>query len=59
MTKKKKVQEEKEAAKRLKEETVKKKDKLVEMLQNARISRRSSVKGSTPEGNEKLHDKFD
>ena len=27
------------------------KDKLVEMLQNARISRRSSVKGSAPEGN--------
>ena len=27
------------------------KDKLVEMLQNVRISRRSSVKGSAPEGN--------
>ena len=34
-----------------------KEDKLVEMLQNARISRRSSVKGSAPEGNGKPHHK--
>ena len=33
------------------------KDKLMEMLQNARISRRSSVKGSAPKGNGKLHHK--
>ena len=33
------------------------KDKIVEMLQNARILRRSSVKGSAPEGNEKPHHK--
>ena len=33
------------------------KDKLVEMLQNARISRRSSLKGSAPEGNGKPHHK--
>ena len=33
------------------------KDELVEMLQNAHISRRSSVKGSAPEGNGKLHHK--
>ena len=33
------------------------KDELVEMLQNARISRRSSVKGSTTEGNGKPHHK--
>ena len=33
------------------------KDELVEMLQNARISRRSSVKGSAPEGNGKPHHK--
>ena len=33
------------------------KDKLVEMLKNARISRRSSVKGSAPEGNGKPHHK--
>ena len=41
--KKEKVQEEKEAAKRLKEGTEKKKEKekIVEMLQNARISRMS------------------
>ena len=32
-------------------------DELVEMLQNARISRRSSVKGSAPEGNGKLYHK--
>ena len=55
--KKEKVQEEKEAAKRLKEETAEKKDELVEMLQNARISRRYSVKGSAPEGNGKPHHK--
>ena len=57
--KKEKVQE-KEAAKRLKEETAKKKEKdeLVEMLQNARISRRSSLKGSAPEGNGKPHHKL-
>ena len=55
--KKENVQEEKEAAKRLKEETAKKKDKLVEMLHNARISHRSSVKGSAPEGNGKPHHK--
>ena len=33
------------------------KEKLVEMLQNARISRRSSVKGSAPEVNGKPHHK--
>ena len=33
------------------------KDELVEMLQNARISRRSSVKGSAPKGNVKPHHK--
>ena len=33
------------------------KDELVEMLQNARISRRSSVKGSAPKGNGKPHHK--
>ena len=31
------------------------KDELVKMLQNARISHRSSVKGSAPEGNGKPH----
>ena len=31
------------------------KDKLVEMMQNAHISRRSSVKGSAPEGNGNPH----
>ena len=43
----------------MKEETAKKKekDKLVEMLQNERISRRSSLKGSAPEGNGKTHHK--
>ena len=43
----------------MKEETAKKKEKdeLVEMLQNARISRRSSLKGSAPEGNGKPHHK--
>ena len=57
--KKEKVQEEKEAAKRLKEETEKKKekDKIVEMLQNARISRMSFLKGSAPKGNGKPHQK--
>ena len=33
------------------------KDELVEMLKNARISGRSSVKGSAPEGNGKPHHK--
>ena len=33
------------------------KDKLVEMLQNARISRRSSVKGSAPKCNGNMHNK--
>ena len=33
------------------------KDELVEMIQNARISRRSSVKGYAPEGNGKPHHK--
>ena len=33
------------------------KDELVGMLQNARISRRSSVKGSAPEGNENPYHK--
>ena len=33
------------------------KDKLVEMLKNARISRRSSVKGSAPKENGKPHHK--
>ena len=42
------MQEKKEASKRLKEEMEKKteKDKIVEMLQNARISRMSFLKGS-------------
>ena len=35
----------------------KKKDKTVEIMQNACISRRSFLKGSTPEGNGKLHHK--
>ena len=35
----------------------KEKDELVEMLQNARISRRYSLKGSAPEGNGKPHHK--
>ena len=54
-----KLQEEKEAAKRLKEQTEKKKekDKLVEMMHNARMSRRYSLKGSAPEGNGKPHHK--
>ena len=48
--KKEKVQEEKEAAKRLKKETKKKeKDKIAEMLQNARISSMSFLKGSAPQ----------
>ena len=57
--KKEKVQEENESAKRLKEETEKKKekDKIVEMLQNARISRRYFLKGSAPEGNGNPHHK--
>ena len=43
----------------MKEETAKKKEKdeLVEMLQNVRISRRSSVKGSAPKDNGKPHQK--
>ena len=43
----------------MKEETAKKKEKdeLVEMLQNASISRRSSLKGSAPKGNGKPHHK--
>ena len=41
----------------MKEETSKKKDELVEMLQNARISRRSYVKGSAPKGNGKTYHK--
>ena len=56
-SKKEKVQEENEAAKRLKEETAKKKAKLVEMLQNAHISRMSSLKGSAPKENGKPHHK--
>ena len=60
-SKKDKVKEEKEAAKLLKEKTANKKEndenELVEMLQNARISRRSSMKGSAPEGNGKPHHK--
>ena len=32
-------------------------DEIVEMLQNARISRRSSVKGSVSKGNGKTHHK--
>ena len=57
--KKEKLQEEMEAAKRLKEETAKKKekDKIVEMLHNARISRMSFLKGSAPKGNGKPHHK--
>ena len=35
----------------------KNKDERVEMLQNARISRRSYVKGSAPKGNGKPHHK--
>ena len=44
----------------MKEETAnkKKKDELVKMLQNARISRRSSLKGTVPEGNGKPHQKL-
>ena len=43
----------------MKEETAKKKEKdeLVEMLQNARISHRSSLKGSAPKGNGNPHHK--
>ena len=57
--KKEKVQEEKEVAKSLKEETEKKKekDKIVEMLQNARISCMSFLKGSSPKENGKPHHK--
>ena len=57
--KKEKVQEKKEAAKRLKEETEKKKekDKIVEMLQNARILHMSFLKGSAPKENGKPHHK--
>ena len=63
------MQEEKEIAKSLKEEMAKKKeneeakttyskDELVEMLKNARISRRYSVKGSAPKGNGNPHHKL-
>ena len=57
--KKEKVQEKKEAAKRSKEETEKKKEKekIVEMQQNARISRMSFLKGSAPKENGKPHHK--
>ena len=57
--KKEKLQEEKEAAKHLKEETEKKKEreKIVEMLQNARISRMSFLKSSAPKENGKPHQK--
>ena len=43
----------------MKEETAKnkEKDELVEILQNDYISRRSSLNGSAPEGNGKLHHK--
>ena len=43
----------------MKEETAKKKEKdeLMEMLQNASISRRSSLKGSAPKVNGKPHHK--
>ena len=43
--------------KNLTDPTAYSKDKLVKMLKNARISRRSSVKGSAPEGNGKPHHK--
>ena len=43
--------------KNLTDPTAYSKEKIVEMLQNARISRRSSVKGSAPEGNGKPHHK--
>ena len=58
--KKEKVQEKKEASKRLKEDMEKKteKDKIVKMLQNARISRISFLKGSAPKGNGKPHQKI-
>ena len=57
--KKEKVQEEKEASKRLKEEMEKKteKDKIVEMLHNARISLTSFLRGSAPKENGKPHHK--
>ena len=53
--KKEKLQEEKEASKHLKEKKEKntEKDKIVEMLQNARISRMSFLKGSAPKENGK------
>ena len=43
----------------MKEETAnkKEKDKIVEMLQNAHISRMSFLKGSAPKGNGKPHHK--
>ena len=43
--------------KNLNDPTAYSKNKLVEMLQNVRISRRSSVKSSAPEGNGKPHHK--
>ena len=57
--KKEKVQEEKEASKQLKEEMEKKTEinKIVEMLQNARISRMFFLKGSAPKENGKPHHK--
>ena len=57
------MQEEKEGSKRLKEETEKnmekktEKDKIVEMLQNARISRTSFLRGSAPKENGNPHHK--
>ena len=62
--KKEEVQEEKEASKRLKEETEKKtekkteKNKIVERLQNARISRTYFLRGSAPKENGKPHHKL-
>ena len=51
------MQEKKEASKRSKEEMEKKteKDKIVEMLQNARISRTSFLRGSAPKDNGNPH----
>ena len=50
---KEKIQEEKEESKRLKEKMEKKteKEKIVEILQNARISRTSFLRGSAPKEN--------
>ena len=57
--KKEKVKEEKEASKRLKGETEKKmeKEKIVEMLQNAHISRMYFLKGYAPKESGKPHHK--